>query len=219
MISKIDTDIIVSELNNLAKKDLKRAIKVERKIAEMIKIHPEIIKKRKSVKGLVKEVYEDLRMRDDLNKKNTKKVDSSFLKKTSRIGRINRKKAWHQLLYYIKKNLYRLNLKELNHRIAEIEKNIILPEDYDILQTAKLRDEFVFLKNRKLNFHTIENSKDTIKRILLKDNSIIILGRNIVYRINVETKEIESDKPNNISLLPIDMILYISGGFVFVWLS
>jgi len=219
MIPKKDLDIIVVELKELAKKDTIRAIKVERLITEMIKLHPERLNERNSFKGLVNEVYEDLRMRDDLDKTNTKKVDNSFLKKTSRIGRIDRKKAWHNLIYHMNKNQYRLNSKDISHKIADIEKKQTLPEDYDISQTAKLRDEYVYLKDNKLNFHVLEDSQDAIKKITLRDNSIIILGRNIVYRINLTTNEIESDTPSCMGLLPLDTIVYVSGQFVFIWKS
>ncbi len=217
MIPKKDLDIIISELKELAKKDTMRAIKVERLITEIVKLHPEKITNRTNIKGLVLEVYEDLRMRDDLDKTNSKKVDTNFLKKTSRIGRIDKKKAWHNLIYHIHKNEYRLNFKELVHKINDIEKNITLPDDYDISQTAKIRDEYVFIKDNRLNFHVLENSQDTIKKVALKDNSIIILGRNIVYRINLDSNEIDSDSPNCFGLMPIDLIIFVSGQFVFIW--
>jgi len=213
----MDLDIITAELKELAEKDLKRAKKVENKIVELIKIKPEVIKNRKTVSGLVSEIYEDLRMKEDLEKTNTKQIDTKFLKKNSKIGRIDRKKAWHNLLYYMTKNQYRLNDKGLNYKITDIEKKQILPEDYDISQTAKIRSEFVFLKDNRLNFHILEDSEDKIKKICLKDNSIIILGRNIVYRINLSNNEIESDNPNCFGLMPIDLIIFVSGQFVFVW--
>ena len=209
MLAQKDLNIIIKELQELAKKDTPRAIKVERIITDIIKLHPEKILQRKSIEGLVKEVYEDLHMRDDLDKTNTKKVDNSFLKKTSRIGRIDKKKAWHNLIYNIHKNEYRLNFKELVHKVNEIEKTIKLPDDYDISQTAKIRDEYVFIKDNKLNFHALEKSQDIIKKIKLKDNCIIILGRNIVYRINLNDNQIENDNPNCFGLMPLDLIIYI----------
>lgn len=216
-IPKKDLDIIISELKDLASKDAARAIKVEHMLAEIIKVHPEKINDRNSPKGLVRELYEDLRMRDDLDKTNSKKVDTTFLKKTSRIGRIDRKKAWHNMLYHLHKKENMLNSNELSQALVDIEQKITLPEDYDVSQTAKLRDEYVFIKDGRLQFHVLENSQDVVKRIGLRDNLIIILGKNLVYKINLDSGSVDGDNPNTLGLMPIDCILYVSGQFVFIW--
>jgi len=216
-IPKKDLDIIISELKELAQKDTQRAIKVEHMLAEIIKVHPERISERNSPKGLVKELYEDLRMRDDLDKTNSKKVDTTFLKKTSRIGRIDRKKAWHNMLFHLHKKEEMLNSNELKHELVEIEQKIILPEDYDVSQTAKIRDEFVFLKDRRLQFHVLEDSQDVIKRIALRDNIIVVLGKNLIYKIDLNNGAVDGDNPSTLGLMPIDCILYVSGQFVFIW--
>jgi len=217
MLSKEELNIITQDLKELAKKDTKRAIKIERKITEMIKLHPERIRVRKSVKGLVKELYEDIRMRDDLDKTNSQKIDKSFLKEHSRIGRIDKKKAWHNLLYYLKKNLRKINSSELGGELTKIEEKIILPEDYDISQTAKIREDSLYIKDKRLHFIIIEDGKETTKKILLKDKSIIILGKNLVTRLNVENNSIECDMPSTLGLLPIDVIVLTMGNFVFIW--
>jgi hypothetical protein len=186
-------------------------------LAEIMKVHPERILERNSPKGLVRELYEDLRMRDDLDKTNSKKVDTNFLKKTSRIGRIDRKKAWHNLLFHLHKKEEMLNSNELKHELVEIEQKIILPEDYDVSQTAKIRDEFVFIKDNRLQFHVLEDSQDVIKRITLKDNIIIILGKNLVYKIDLNNGAVDGDNPNTLGLMPLDSIYYVAGQFVFIW--
>jgi len=129
--------------------------------------------------------------------------------------RINRKKALFDMTWKIKQNSHRFNNKELMHFIANCEKELTLPEDFDLMQTANIRDKFVFLKDGKLNFHILSEGKETKKAIKLLDDSIIILGRHYVCRLNKDN-EIEDDSIKGLGLMPIDSIYYTKDNLVFV---
>jgi len=209
---------IIDELKRLHKKDPLWTEDVEKKVAILMKTNPELVLKKNE--KIVWDVYEDMKMRQSIDKVNfvraKEKEQSSYISKTSKIGRVNRKKALFDMTWLIKQNASRLNNKELMHFINEAEKELRYPEDYDIMQTAKIREDIVFLMNGKLNFHTLENGKNIKKEIKLIDNSIIVLGRNYVLRINGATKEIEDDKINAHNLLPLDSVYYVKGNFVFI---
>lgn len=203
------------ELEALSKRDTNFAAKTEDRILEIMKTRPEeVIRKGKEI---VKEVYEIVRIEKDIDKVNRKKVNVEFLKQNSRIGRISYKKALDNLIWYIKKYFRQLNWRELETCIQDIDTKHTHPEDYDTLQTAKIRDEFVFLKDNKLNFHLLENGREIIRKISLKENSIIILGKNKIFRIDLDDEQIDSDTPNALGIKPLDSIYFIKSGLVFVW--
>jgi hypothetical protein len=210
----MNKEIITEKLKELYKKDPKRAIKVDLKIKELIKLHPERITNDNTI---VNEIYEDIRMREDIDKSNKKDFNSNYIKQKSKIYRIDRKKAWNNLIYNIKKNKYRLNFKELNIKIEDIEKKITLPLDYDLDQTIKLRNEYLYLKDKKIHFTSLEDSKEKQKKIALTEDYILILGKNIIYRLNLKTKEIESDNPIILGLKPLDSIILKQDNFIFYW--
>lgn len=214
MTNILNKEIINEKLKELYKKDPKRAIKVDLKIKDLLKLHPERIANEKTI---VNEIYEDLRMREDIDKSNTKELNSNYIKEKSKIYRVDRKKAWNNLIYNIRKNKYRFNNKELNLKIEEIDKKIILPLDYDLDQTIKLRNEYLYLKDKRINFNVLEESKEKLRKIALNEDYILILGRNIVYRLNLKTKEIESDAPNILGLKPLDSIILKQDNFIFYW--
>ncbi len=206
---------ISQELEELSKKDPNFAGKTEDRILELMKTRPEeVIRKGKQI---VKEVYEIIRIEKDIDKVNKKKISTEFLKQNSRIGRISYKKALDNMVWHIKKYFRQLNWRELETCIQDIDTKHTPPEDYDCLQTAKIRDEFVFLKDGKLNFHLIEKGKEIIRKISLKENSIIILGKNKIFRIDLEDSQIDSDTPNALGIKPLDSIYFIKGQLVFVW--
>lgn len=206
---------ITLELESLSKRDTNFAAKTEDRILELIKTRPEeVIKKGKLI---VKEVYETLKIEKDLDKVNKKRISTEFLKQNSRIGRISYKKALDNMVWNIKKYFGELNWRELESCISDIDTKHTLPEDYDCLQTAKIRDEFVFLKDGRLNFHLLEKGKELIRKISLKENSIIILGKNKIFRIDLGDCKIDSDTPNALGIKPLDSIYFIKGQFVFVW--
>ncbi len=203
------------ELEALSKRDTNFAAKTEDRILELIKTRPEeIIKKGKQI---VKETYETLKIEKDLDKVNKKKISTEFLKQNSRIGRISYKKALDNMVWHIKKYFIQLNWRELESAVLDIDAKHTLPEDYDCLQTAKIRDEFVFLKDGRLNFHLLEKGKEIIRKISLKENSIIILGKNKIFRIDLDDSQIDSDIPNALGIKPLDSIYFVKSGFVFVW--
>lgn len=203
------------ELEELSKRDTNFASKTEDRILELMKTRPEeVIRKGKQI---VKEVYEIVRIEKDIDKVNRKTVNVEFLKQNSRIGRISYKKALDNMIWYIKKYFRQLNWRELESAVSDIDTKHTPPEDYDTLQTAKIRDEFVFLKDGKLNFHLIEKGKEIIRKISLKENSIIILGKNKIFRIDLDDEQIDSDTPNALGIKPLDSIYFIKSGLVFVW--
>ncbi len=209
--------IIYQELQDLYIKDKIRAIKVDTKIKEILKIRPEIIKNKDNPKNFVKELYEDLRMHEDIDKVNLNNDYSEYFKKNSKIGRIDRKKAWNNLIYNINKQKYRLNFKELNHKIENIKNKVILPEDFDISQTAKIRDEYLYIKNNRLYFNILKEGINELKKIKLESNNIIIIGKNKVIKINLNNNEIDIDNPYIFGLLPLDTILLIDSKLIFIW--
>jgi len=209
---------IIDELKIISKKDFKLAKKIEIKISKIIEVKP---KESNKGKKLVKEIYEDIKMREDLNKVNLRKKDkkeeSEYFSKTSKIGRISRKKVLFDMTWIFKQNKHRLNSKELFMFLDKIEKNLIMPIDYDILQTAKIRDEFVYLKDGRLFFNILKSGKEQRKAIKLINNTIIVLGKNYIFRFNNNTNEIEDDTIKSFGLLPLDSIYFIKDNLVFVW--
>lgn len=145
-----------------------------------------------------------------------KKAPENYLLGRGTKVRINRKKALFDMTWIIKQNSHRFNNKELMLFIKNCEEKLIMPEDFDIMQNASIRDKFVFINNGKLYFHILENGKETKKAIKLLDDSIIILGKNYVCRINNKTKEIEDDIINILGVMPLDSIYYTKDNLVFV---
>ncbi len=211
------TNLIITELKSLNKRDPIWVKDVESKIVKLIKTNPKEVEK----KGpkIVWEIYEDLKIKQSIdkanfinNKSNTK---NNYLGK-GRKTRVNRKKALFDMTWVLKQNFHRLNHKELMHFVNNCEKEMILPEDFDLYQTAKIRDDFVFIMNGNLYFHILLDGKETKKGIKLLDNSAIILGKDYVCRINNNTNEIEDDNIKGLGLQPFDSIYFTKDGFVFV---
>ena len=211
-------DLIIKELKVLNKKDSIWTKDVENKIKDLIDRNPKLVEKKG--KQIVWDVYEDLKMKQSIDKVNyihkMNKDKSDYVSKTSKIGRISRRKALFDMTWVVKQNAYRLNQKELMRFIAKCEKDLIYPEDYDVLQTAKIRDEYVYFMDGKLYFHTLEKGKETKKSIKLSEDSVIVLGKGYVFRINNENREIEDDRVKALGLKPLDSIFYTKGNMVFV---
>lgn len=211
---------MISELKKLNIKDSIWTKDVEKRIVKMIENNDQRIQKSKG--KIVWEIYEELRMKQSIDKvnviakQNEKNPDKQYVKKHSRIGRIDRKKALLDLIGIVKKNGSRFD-NHIMQTIDKIESKMQMPDDFDVNLTAKIRDDFVYLMNGKINFHTIVDGKETKKSIKLIDNSIIFIGKNYILRFDIDKGLIEDDRISVLGVMPQDSIYYTVGNLVFVF--